>query len=86
MTIEASDDIVHLVGRCGAEEAEGLLQLLLERPRPVNLARCEYLHTALVQIVWASGVGITSDGAPLLAEWLCRLLDATGGRGASPIA
>ena len=83
MTIEVKDGILHLVGRCGAEEAEELLQLLLERPWPVDLARCESLHTALVQIVSASGAGITPGGAPLLPGWLCRLLDRTEGRSSS---
>jgi len=84
MTIDASGEQVRLIGRCGAEDAEPLLETLLENPRPVDLNRCEHLHTALVQILWAAGAVIAPGGGPMLPAWLCRLLDKSEGSAKSP--
>ena len=72
MTIKAEEGTIHLSGRCGVDEAETLLELLCAERRPVDLTRCEHLHTALVQILLAARADVTG-GAPLLAGWILRL-------------
>jgi hypothetical protein len=46
---------ITLEGKCGAEEAETLLQMLLETPEaPLNWSGCGELHTAVVQVILAA--------------------------------
>lgn len=76
MTIEVDGDIVVLAGRCGAEEAEALLDALCSRPRRVDLSGCEQLHTALLQILLAARADIEWGPAPALPTWLVERLGA----------
>jgi len=46
---------ISLEGDCGAEDAETLLQMLLETPEvPIDWTRCGELHTAVVQVFFAA--------------------------------
>jgi hypothetical protein len=50
---------IHLVGRCGAEDAEVLQRHLLAAPKAiVQWTRCEYLHPAVVQVLLVAGVRV----------------------------
>jgi len=75
MTVEVVGDTIRLTGRCGVEDAERLLELLGQGARRVDLSGCEHLHTALVQILLAARAGLAAGGAPMLPEWLRRILD-----------
>ena len=47
--------LVELAGRCGAEDAEILQRRLLAAPgTPVQWTDCEYLHSAVLQVLLAS--------------------------------
>ena len=56
MSVTRSDDgTVVLVGACGVEEAEPLLQMLVATPAAsVDWRRCTYLHTTVIQVVLAA--------------------------------
>jgi hypothetical protein len=58
MTVLRSDaGVVLLEGACAVEDAEPLLQLLQGSPLPViDWTECSHLHTAVVQVVLASGI------------------------------
>jgi len=54
MSVTLSEGLVRLEGACRIEEAETLLQLLLEdRARAVDLGGARELHTAVVQVLMA---------------------------------
>lgn len=74
MTVLADDEVIVLRGRCGVEDAEPLLEALCQQSRPVDLGECEQLHTALVQVLLAARARIVGDSAPLLPDWLGRIL------------
>lgn len=74
MTIEVDDEIIVLSGRCGAEEAEALLNAMCSRRRRVDLSGCEQLHTALLQILLAARAEIEWGTAPTLPTWLMAAL------------
>ena len=75
MTIELEDGRIRLSGRCGAEEAERLLALLAEGHDAVDLAGCEHLHAALLQLLIAAGPAIAGEPAPFIARWLVPLIE-----------
>lgn len=59
-------------GRCAPEEADALLQWLRETPDPsADLAACDDLHTALLQLLLAARVRIA---APPPDPWLAGVL------------
>ncbi len=54
MTVRLDGDIIRLEGDCHVEQAETLVQLLLEdRGRAIDLTGCERLHAALAQALLA---------------------------------
>jgi hypothetical protein len=54
MTIRLEGSVIHLEGYCHVEEAETLLTLLqAENARILDLAACDHLHAALVQVILA---------------------------------
>ncbi len=54
MSVTLADGLVRLEGACRIEEAETLLQLLLQdRARVVDLSGARELHTAVVQVLMA---------------------------------
>lgn len=53
------DGVIALEGACPMEDAERLLQLVSENTRAsVDWRRCESAHTAVVQVLMASGVDL----------------------------
>jgi hypothetical protein len=60
-----------LEGNCTAEEAEPLLQMLLNGPRPMlDWTTCSHLHTAVFQVVLAAGPALIGPcGDPWVARW-----------------
>lgn len=63
---------IALEGDCSVEDAETLLQLLLETPSgPVDWSRCGELHTAVVQVILAAKPTLSSAcGDAWLRRWL----------------
>lgn len=50
-----ADGTIVLEGRCPIEDAEPLWHLLQATPHALcDWTRCNHLHTAVVQIIWAS--------------------------------
>lgn len=47
---------VALSGTCSAEEAETLLEWLTAHPKgTINIAKCDDMHSAIVQVLMATG-------------------------------
>jgi hypothetical protein len=54
LTIRLEDGILHIEGICPVEEAETLLERLLDEPGlPVDWSGCRHLHTAVLQVLMA---------------------------------
>jgi len=54
MPITLKKTVVVCEGMCTIEEAETLLEWLLDNPKGmVNLKKCNYLHTAIIQVLMA---------------------------------
>ncbi len=73
MTVRLLDTgIVILEGACTVEDAEPLLQLLQTTPAPaVDWTICSHLHTAVVQVILASGIApIGPCGDAWVGQWL----------------
>lgn len=84
MTVGRSDTgIVVLEGVCAVEDAEPLLQLLQATPgATVDWTRCRQMHTAVFQIILASGVApIGTCGDTWVAQWLAFKLPRNGAGG-----
>lgn len=74
-----SQGVIELRGRCGADDAEVLQQHLLAMPgdATVEWSDCEYLHSAVVQVLLASQLLVR--GAPkseFLATHIAPILGA----------
>ena len=77
MTVGRSDTgAVVLDGMCGVEDAEPLLQMLQATPAaPVDWTLCRQLHTAVFQVILASGIApIGPCGDAWVAQWLAPKL------------
>ena len=84
MTVGRSDTgIVVLEGVCAVEDAEPLLQLLqATQGAALDWTRCRQLHTAVFQIILASGVApIGPCGDAWVEQWLAPKLPRNGDRG-----
>ncbi len=82
MTVKLVDeDNVELSGSCPPEDAEVLFQHLLEnRSATVDWTKCEQAHTAVIQVLLASGCQLKGPpAASFLKEYieaaLCRARD-----------
>jgi hypothetical protein len=54
MSVRVEADVIHLIGRCLAEDAESVLLALQEEPgRTVDLAGVQRVHLAVVQVLLA---------------------------------
>jgi len=63
MSVEVEDEVVRLIGRCLAEDAETLLVALQDGPgRTVDLSGVTRLHLAVVQVLLAARPAVR--GAP----------------------
>ena len=77
MTVRRSDNgMIVLDGLCPVEDAEPLLQMLQTMPAAgVDWSQCRWLHTAVFQLVLASGkVPIGPCGDTWIAHWLAPKL------------
>ena len=75
MTVTRRDaESIVLEGTCGAEDAEALLQMLIETPAArLDWRPCNRLHTAVAQIVLAAGPGFEGPcGDAWVEKWLSR--------------
>ena len=73
MSVARSDDgTVALTGNCGVEEAEPLLQMLVETPdAALDWRLCTHLHTAVIQVVLAAKPRLTGPcGDAWVEAWL----------------
>jgi hypothetical protein len=83
LTVKRIDnENIALLGDCPSEDAEKLLQHLLEsRSASVNWSECERMHTAVVQVLLMSGCRLT--GTPtgsFLNRYVGHALSRAGGQ------
>ena len=81
MTVRRSETgTVILEGACAVEDAEPLLQMLQADPMPaVDWTSCSHLHTAVVQVILASGAARTGPcGDAWVQKWLAPELPEKG--------
>ncbi len=65
MTVRLEGDVIHLEGRCLAEDADTLLVYLQERPsRPVDMRGVQRLHLAVCQVLLAAKPEIRAAPPP----------------------
>jgi hypothetical protein len=84
MTVRRGDSgAIVLDGVCPVEDAEPLLQMLQTMPAAeVDLRQCRQLHTAVFQLVLASGrASIGPCGDAWAAQWLVSKLPQNGAGG-----
>lgn len=61
MPILLKKTVAVMDGICNIEEAENLLEWLLEHPNgKINLKNCEHMHTSILQVIMASGASISA--------------------------
>jgi len=75
MTIEWKDGVLRCGGVLAVDDAEQLLQLLLDAGADAapgaDLAACEHVHSACLQVLMAARVRVAAWPAhPALAAWL----------------
>lgn len=76
MPLTTKVKVAVLEGACAADEAETLLAWLIEKPQgQLNLKQCTHLHTAVLQVMMASGAKISIWPQD---QQLCQLLQAAG--------
>jgi hypothetical protein len=84
MTVRRGDDgVIVLGGVCPVEDAEPLLQMLQTMPAAqVDWRPCHQLHTAVLQLVLASGrVLVGPCGDAWVEQWLGPKLPQNGAGG-----
>lgn len=76
MPLEFGEKAVRLIGNCGAEDALELVDWLAKTDdAAVDLSRCEHLHAALLQTLFAHPHAISAAPAePFLARWILPVL------------
>lgn len=73
MTVRLDENgAIRLEGACSIEDAEPLLQFLLQDPTaPVDWGACEHAHTALVQILMVARPALCEPAnASFLNRWI----------------
>lgn len=78
MTVRASaTGVVLLEGACLGEDAEPLLQELAAAPTAaVDLRRCDFAHTAVIQVLMAFKPKLLGPpGDHPMWQWVCPLLN-----------
>lgn len=61
MSVEYKKKSVQLIDDVGVDDAEALLQWLQANPKAtINLSRCTHLHAAVLQVLMAAGMTVTS--------------------------
>lgn len=80
MTITVAEDgAILLEGHCGVEDAETLARLVLADPSAmVDWSGCDRAHTAVVQVVLATGAAIRGRSRSMfLNNWVAPLLTSS---------
>lgn len=79
MTVSLEGDLIVLVGKCGATDADDLLVCLVAKPQAsVDLSGAEAIHTALWQIFFAFRVNlIVSTTLPFVERMILPALVAS---------
>ena len=72
MTVKAVAGTIVLEGDCPVEDAEMLLNALLDSPgHAVDWRGCQRLHTAVLQVVLAGRPSLIGPcGDPLIESWI----------------
>jgi len=76
MSVEVDGATVRLTGRCGAEQAEGLLAALTRGADQVDLTGCDHLHASLLQLLMAANVAVTGEPSDFIRQWVLPSLRA----------
>jgi hypothetical protein len=79
MTVRVSaDGAIVLVGSCPSEDAEVLLQELIAAPAAaVDLRRCDFAHTAVIQVLMALKPKVLGPpGDHPMWQWVYPLLNS----------
>jgi hypothetical protein len=75
MTIRRDDDTVVLENVCPVDDAEVLMQELLDGAALIDWSGCTHLHTACLQVILAAGTPLRgSPASPSLVRWVAPLL------------
>lgn len=74
MSVAFEKGTVHLSGRCAAEDAEALLKHLAAGAVKVDLSGCEFLHTAIVQLLMAARPALVGEPSEFLRDWVIPLI------------
>jgi len=76
MTVRHVSGVIFLEGDCGVEEAELLLQALLENSEAeIDWRACGRLHTAVLQLILANNVRVRGPcGNAWLEKWISNLV------------
>lgn len=74
MTVQLAEGVIHLTGRCPAEDTEHLLELLSSGLKEVDLTGCDHLHTAVFQLLMAAKADIGGEPSAFLRDWLAPVL------------
>lgn len=76
MTIDVINDVLTVHGSLSVEDAERLQTLLLEQScRVLDLAACEHMHAACLQVLLAAHCSLAQPPTdPVLAAWLSSAL------------
>ena len=69
---------IELAGDCAAEDADALLRHLIAAPgATVDWRACDHAHTAVVQVLLASGAAVRGPARSVfLTQWVEPLLGA----------
>lgn len=71
MPIQLNESGATLSGHVCIDDAEALLTWLQSYDAPVDMAQCEHVHPAVLQILYCSGARITPlPMSPALRAWL----------------
>jgi hypothetical protein len=72
MTVRLDGETIRLEDRCHVEDAEPLLGLLLAKPgRNVDCSRADTLHSAVVQVLIASGAPVVGESPDdFIRQWV----------------
>jgi len=79
MTMEIKDGVLHCAGTLAVDDAEQLLQLVLDAEQPgADLSACEHVHSACLQVLMAARIRVTAwPEQAVLAAWLRAAIEAT---------
>jgi hypothetical protein len=76
MSVELRGETIHLRGGCGVEDSEKLLDHLLAGRTRVDLAACESMHAAVLQLLMAAQPAIVGPLPASLAHLSATIGDS----------